>query len=68
MAFEEWQPYLIRVQHHVQGITDHKNFLYFSTTQTLNQRQARRSTFLADYDFEILFWPRTQHMKADAFP
>ena len=47
-------------------MTDHKNLVYFSNTRTLNRRQARWSTFLADYDFEIVFLPGGQHGKADA--
>jgi hypothetical protein len=52
-AFEEWWCYLVGPQHHIQVITNHKNLIYFSTTRTLNRRQARLSTFLANYDFEI---------------
>jgi hypothetical protein len=52
-AFEQWRPYLAGAQHRVQVLTDHKNLLYFTTTWTLNRRQARWSIFLADFDFEI---------------
>ena len=64
-SFEEWRPYLAGVQHCIQVITDHKNLIYFSTTQTLNRRQTQWSTFLADYDFEIIFRPCTQHTTTD---
>jgi hypothetical protein len=47
-------------------VTDHKNLFYFTTTRIFNQRQARWSNFLADYDFEIIFRPGAQHGKADA--
>ena len=47
-------------------LTDHKNLIYFTTSRTLNRRQARWSSFLADYDFEILFRPGVQHGKVDA--
>jgi hypothetical protein len=40
MAFEQWRPYLAGAQHRVQVLTDHKNLLYFTTTRTLNRRQA----------------------------
>ena len=46
-------------------MTDHKNLIYFSTTCTLNRRQARWSTFLVDHNFEIVFRPCGQHGKAD---
>ena len=65
-AFEEWRPYLVGAQHRIQVVTDHKNLVYFTTTCILNWRQARWSTFLADYDVEIVFRPGAQHGKADA--
>jgi hypothetical protein len=40
-AFEQWRPYLTGAQHRVQVLTDHKKLLYFTTTRTLNRRQAR---------------------------
>ena len=65
-AFIEWRPYLVGTQHRIHMLTDHKNRIYFTTSRTLNRRQARWSSFLADYDFEILFRPGVQHGKADA--
>ena len=47
-------------------LTDHKNLIYFTTSRTLNWRQARWSSFLAEYDFEILFQPGIQDGKVDA--
>jgi hypothetical protein len=58
-AFEQWRPYLAGVQHRVQVLIEHKNLLYFTTTRTLNRRQARWSIFLADFDFEIQYQPNT---------
>jgi len=37
-AFKQWRSYLAGAQHRVQVLTDHKNFLYFMTTRTLNRR------------------------------
>ncbi len=65
-AFEQWRPYLVKTQHRVQVLKDYKNLLYFTTTRTLNRRQARWSIFLADFDFEIQYQPATQQGKADA--
>ena len=65
-AFTEWRPYLVGAQHRIQVLTDHKNLIYFTTSRTLNRRQARWSFFLADYDFEILFRLGVQHGKVDA--
>ena len=61
----KWQPYLAGAQHRIQVLTDHKNLIYFTTTRTINRRQAHWSSFLADYDFEILFGPGIQHGKAE---
>ncbi len=65
-AFEQWRSYLAGPQHRVQVLTDHKNLLYFTTTRTLNRRQARWSIFLADFDFEIQYQPGAQQGKAYA--
>jgi hypothetical protein len=54
-TFEQWRPYLAGAQHRVQVLTDHKNLLYFTTTRTLNRRQARWSIFLANFNFEIQY-------------
>jgi hypothetical protein len=54
------------IEHRIHVVTDHKNLVYFSTTRTLNRRQARWLSFLADYDFEIIFRPGAQHGQADA--
>jgi hypothetical protein len=40
-TFKQWRPYLARAQHRVQVLIDHKTLLYFTTTWTLNCRQAR---------------------------
>jgi len=65
-AFEQWKLYLVGAQHRVQVQTDHKNLLYFTTTRTLNRRQAHWSIFLVDFDFEIQYQPGTRQGKADA--
>jgi hypothetical protein len=49
----------------MQVVTNHKNLIYFSTTRTFNHWQVCWSTFLADYDFEIIFRPGAQHTKVD---
>ena len=65
-SFAVWQPYLAGARHCIQVVIDHKNLMYFSSNRTLNRRQARWLTFLADYDFEIIFQLGIQHGKADA--
>ena len=62
-AFDEWQSYLVGAEHRIQ---DHKNLIYFNTNRTLTRRHAHWSSFLTDYDFEILFRPDIKHGKAKA--
>ena len=57
---------MVGALHRIQVLTDHKNLIYFTTRRTLNRRQARWSSFLVDYDFEIMFRPGIQHGKVDA--
>ena len=40
-SFKEWKPYLNGTKHWVKVYTDHKNFIYFTTSKDLNQRQMR---------------------------
>ena len=65
-AFAKWRAYMAGAQHRIQVMNEHKNLIYFTTTRTLNQKQARWSSFLADYNFEILFRHDVHHGKADA--
>jgi hypothetical protein len=65
VAFEQWRPYFAGAQHRVQVLTNDKNLLYFTTTRTLNRRQARWSIFLVDFDFEIQYQPNSQQGKAN---
>ena len=39
-TFTESRPYLAWAQHRIQVLTDHKNLIYFTTSRTLNRRQA----------------------------
>ncbi len=56
-VFKQWRPYFAGAQHRGQVLTNHKNLFYFTTTRTLNRRQACWSIFLADFDFEIQYQP-----------
>jgi RNase H-like domain found in reverse transcriptase len=44
-AFEQWRHYLAGAQHKVTVHRDHKNLKYFSTSRTLNRRQAQWSNY-----------------------
>ena len=39
-AFKIWQYYMEGLAYPIDGVTDHKNLEYFSTTKVLTQRQA----------------------------
>jgi hypothetical protein len=65
-AFEHWRNYLYGTQHQVTVYTDHKNLLYYTTTRTLNRRQARWSLFLSEFNFVIQYRPGKEQGKPDA--
>ena len=47
-------------------LTDHKNFLYFTTSRHLSRHQARWLLFLADFDFKIVYHPGKEGGKPDS--
>jgi transposase InsO family protein len=65
-AFEEWRLELQSVENPIQVLTDHKHLEYFTTTKLLNRRQARRSQFLSQFDFRIIYCPGKSGGKPDA--
>jgi hypothetical protein len=65
-CFKEYRHLLIGAQQPVKIFTDHKNLLYFSTTKNLNQRQARWSLFLADFNFTLHHRQGKLNVKADS--
>jgi len=50
-ALEEWRHFVEGAEHHYKIWTDHKNLQYFRMAKKLNQRQARWSLLLAQFDF-----------------
>jgi len=65
-AFQQYRVYLEGSEHPILVYTDHKNLLYFTTTKTLNRRQARWSLLLSSYNFTITYRPGAHNTKADA--
>ena len=65
-AFKHWRRYCEGAKHQIQVFTDHHNLEYFTTTKTLNRRQARWAEHLAGIDFRIYYRPGTQNGKPDA--
>ena len=56
-SFEEWRPHLIGAVQPVRVLTDHKNLEYFATKRQLNQRQVRRSGFMAQFPWYAEYRP-----------
>lgn len=56
-ALEKWDKYCRSNQHQITILTDHKNLEHWKTKKDLNQRQARWSEKLANYDFIIKYRP-----------
>ena len=65
-ALGTWRPYLINTKEPFKIYTDHKNLQYFQSARQLNRRQARWATFLADFDFELVYRPGSEGGKPDA--
>jgi hypothetical protein len=65
-SFGEWRHYLEGSQHKILVYCDHKNLQHFTTTRTLNRRQARWSLHLSSFDFTIVFRPGKLQGKPDA--
>ena len=65
-SFEEWRPHLIGAAQPIRVLTDHKNLEYFATKQQLNQRQVRRSGFMAQFPWYAEYRPGRLGGKPDA--
>ena len=66
MALEKWHIYLHQLPHTFTILTDYHNLQTFTTKALLSCRQARWAQELAQYDFKIIFRPRSLNGKADA--
>ena len=66
-ALTEWRHYLLRSPHPVTVLSDHKNLTYFWTAQKSNQRQARWSLFLSEFELKLIHVPGTQMVQDDLF-
>lgn len=65
-ALKHWRHYLEGGPHQITVLCDHANLLRFTTTKSLNRREARWSLDLANYDFCIQHVPGNQNARADA--
>ena len=64
-CLEVWRHYLEGTKVKFKIWTDHKNLQYFTTSQKLNQRQARWTLYLSWFDFTFKHVPGKSMGKAD---
>ncbi|ESK81148.1 reverse transcriptase-rnase h-integrase [Moniliophthora roreri MCA 2997] len=64
-ALTEWRHYLMGGKYKVVVLSDHKNLTYFRSAQKLNQRQARWSLLLSEFDLSLVHVPGTLMTQAD---
>jgi hypothetical protein len=62
----QWRSLLLSNSHPIDIRTDHRNLVYFTSAQKLNRRQARWSSFLADFDIKISYVQGKLNEKPDA--
>ena len=65
-ALKEWRHYIQGSGHTTVIFSDHKNLTYFRTTQKLNDRQARWSLYLSEFDIKLIHLPGTRMVQSDA--
>src|SRR5882724_10527198 len=65
-SLEEWQQILEGTKHMIEILNDHRNLVYFWTSQDLNCWQACWSLWLARFDFCLVHRPGRHSMKPDA--
>lgn len=56
-SFRDMRPWLMGTSQPISVVCDHKNLEYFMTSRVLNPRQARWSTFLSYFDFQLDWAP-----------
>ena len=65
-ALEQWRAELEGLKSKIQIYTDHRALEYFMTKRQLTARQARWADILSRFNFQIIYQPGKQNMKADA--
>uniref|UniRef100_A0A0W0G7C8 Reverse transcriptase RNase H-like domain-containing protein n=1 Tax=Moniliophthora roreri TaxID=221103 RepID=A0A0W0G7C8_MONRR len=64
-ALKAWEHYLLGGAYPVTVLSDHKNLTYFRTAQKLNQRQARLSLYLTQFNLQLVHVPGTKMVQSD---
>jgi hypothetical protein len=65
-ALKEWRHYIRGSGHTTIVYSDHKNLMYFHMAQKLNDRQARWSLYLSEFDLKLIHLPETKMVQSDA--
>ena len=65
-ALKKWQHYLQGSGHMTTVFSDQKNLTYFKMAQKLNDRQARWSLYLSEFDIKLIHLPGTQMVQSNA--
>ena len=65
-ALKEWRHYIQGSGHTTVIFSDHKNLTYFRTAQKLNNRQARWSLYLSEFDIKLIHLPGSKMIQSDA--
>jgi dUTP pyrophosphatase len=65
-ALKSWCHYCLGANNTIEILIDHQNLRYFTSTKTLNQRQARWAETLSQFDFIIKYRPGVAGGKPDA--
>ena len=65
-ALQEWRHLLEGAKHQFEILNDHRNLVYFATSQNLNRRQARWSLYLSRFHFSLVHRAGRKSGKPDA--
>ena len=65
-ALKEWRHYIQGSGHTTIVFSDHKNLTYFRTAQKLNDRQARWSLYLSEFDIKLIHLPGSKMIQSNA--
>ena len=65
-ALKEWRHYIQGSGHTTVVFSDHKNLTYFRMAQKLNDRQARWSLYLSEFDIKLIHLPGSKMIQSDA--
>ena len=65
-SLKEWRHYIQGLGHTTIIFSNHKNLTYFRTAQKLNDRQARWSLYLSEFDIKLIHLLGSEMIQPDA--